>query len=321
MGEDDVFHLRIKSFKDVEISVPAGSVVAHVKQQVRAALGVKEEDRYLRLICKGRLLLPDDHPIQDFNVQNGDVVHAVLAPASKGVSESSPNGGVSDTGGGASSRRRRRNGTVVGPGGRVTRVAASTAGDGDSDASSDEELGIRERRGFDGLRDGGLTRSEISAIRSYFSRQVDRYVEQNPDGHSDEPDALRRRLLMEEDWMAAQGPTSEFRLNLNQNTLVRIAPFHRDSRAGENWVASRSASIGTDWDLMWGFLWGYLFGSIILLFVWRPNVSHKQKIGILAGISFGLALEVFSDGSGTEDSAGGVAAVGGTQKDDDDDDY
>ena len=73
---DDMFHLRIKSFKDVEIAVPPGSVVAHVKQQVRAAMGVDDPNRYLRLICKGRLLFPDDHPISDFNVQNGDVVHA-----------------------------------------------------------------------------------------------------------------------------------------------------------------------------------------------------------------------------------------------------
>ena len=117
---DSVFHLRIRSFKDVEIAVPATSVVAHVKQQVRAALEQEDNDRYLRLICKGRLLLPDDYPISDFNVQNGDVVHAVLAPAN-----------AEDD----SRRRQRRHGTIVGPGGRVTRAPVNHDEDDSSAAS------------------------------------------------------------------------------------------------------------------------------------------------------------------------------------------
>lgn len=301
MCDDDVFHLRIKSFKDVEIAVPSGSVVAHVKQQVRAALGVTEsdEERYLRLICKGRLLLPDDHPITDFNVQNGDVVHAVLAPTGKNANTNSS----SAASGTQNSRRRRlRTGTVVGPGGRVTRATNAGIGSSGDDSSSeeeeDEETGIvRERRGFDRLRASGLTRSEVTAIRAYFSRHVDRHMTQYPNAHDDETDALRRRHLYEEDWMAVQGPASEFRLNLNQNTLMRYAALSRGSGGGVTWTttsrgAPNGTAVGTDWDFVWGFMLGYFVGSIILIWVWRPNITHRQKIGILTGISFKLLMTV-----------------------------
>ena len=74
----------------------------------------------------------------------------------------------------------------------------------------------RQRRGFDRLREPSngylptpLPRSEVNAIRAYFSRQVDRYQAQHPEAHLDESDALVRHRLFEEDLMAQQGPTSK----------------------------------------------------------------------------------------------------------------
>jgi hypothetical protein len=183
--------------------------------------------------------------------------------------------------------RRRRGGTIVGPGGRVTRAPAhSNNWNGAEDFSlsedeEDEEQG-RERLGFDRLRGAGLSRQEITAIRTYFSRHVDRHVQMHPQDHQDEPDLRRRRFLYEEDWMSIQGPTSEFRLNLNQNTLLRFASVET------NW----RASLGTDRDFMWGFLLGFFVGFVMLVWVWMPTVPHKQKIGILTGISFQLAMNV-----------------------------
>lgn len=273
-----MFHLRIKSFKDVEISVPPGSVVAHVKQQVRAAIGVEDSDRYLRLICKGRLLFPDDHPISDFNVQNGDVVHAVLAPVKKeqDTEEAPP----------PHRRRSRRHPNqhmIVGPGGRVTRSNI----DNDDDESTESSTS-NEHAGFDRLRDVNngiiptpLSRAEVTVIRAYFSRHVDRYMAQHP--NVEEPDLVRRRQQAEEEWMAQQGPTSEFRLNLNQNTLLR-AIHHQPP----------TIAVGTDRDFMWGFMLGFFVGFVMLVWVWMPTVPHKQKIGILTGISFQLAMNVFA---------------------------
>jgi hypothetical protein len=262
---EDEWLLRIKSFKDVEIRVESHSSVSQVKQQVRAALECGP-DRYVRLICKGRLLAPDTAPLHEFAVQNNDVLHAVLA------SENEP---------------RRRRGQVVGRGGRVTRAANEESS---SSEDEDEEQG-RERRGFDRLRTSGLSRQEITAIRTYFSRHVDRHVQSHPSDHADEPDLRRRRLFMEEDWMSLQGPTSEFRLNLNQNTLLRFASVDT-----QNW----RSTLGTDRDFMWGFLLGFFVGFVMLVWVWMPTVPHKQKIGILTGISFQLAMNVMHQEQGDE---------------------
>lgn len=264
--EEEEWILRIKSFKDVEIRVESHSSVSQVKQQVRAALGCGP-DRYLRLICKGRLLSPDTAPLQEFNVHDNDFVHAVLANTDQ-------------------STRRRRRGQVVGRGGRVTRARDND--DSSSSEEEDEEQG-RERRGFDRLRSSGLSRQEITAIRTYFSRHVDRHVQSHPNDHQHESDLRRRRLLMEEDWMALQGPASEFRLNLNQNTLMRFASID---------AQTLRASGGTDRDFMWGFMLGFFVGSVMLIWVWMPTVPHRQKIGILTGIAFQFAMNILGQDQG-----------------------
>ena len=149
-----------------------------------------------------------------------------------------------------------------------------------SDEEADEEEG-RERMGFDRLRASGLSRQEITAIRSYFSRQVDTYIEENPTSAEEETDLMRRRLLQEDAWMQSQGPTSEFRLNLNQNNpLMRFNAELFPSR------------VGSDRDFLWGFLLGFFVGLLMLVWVWMPTVPHKQKLGILTGISLHLALSL-----------------------------
>jgi hypothetical protein len=287
--------LRIKSIQNVDILVAANAVVSDVKDQVRNALGPQSQNRYLRLICKGRLLAPDTCALSEFSVENLDVLHAVLGPAGADPANNNATATIAIMPNSSPSRRRRRRrgGTVVGPGGRVTRV---TNGNGDEDSSTsndeDEEQG-RERRGFDRLRSSGLSRQEITAIRTYFSRHVDRHVQQHPSSHADITDLRSRRFLMEEDWMALQGPTSEFRLNLNQNTLLRFAAQGGLGGTNANGEPTHwRASLGTDRDFMWGFLLGFFVGFVMLVWVWMPTVPHKQKIGILTGISFQLAMNV-----------------------------
>lgn len=205
--------LRIKSFQDVEIALPSNSIVSDLKERTKNALGDQAQNRYMRLICKGRLLSPDDSPIQEFNVQDGDVVHAVLAQpqvqtqrrpkrdhGNNETNTTSTENSNNNTNNGNSTpqptrQRRRGRGTIVGPGGRVTRAQEDGEDDDDSSQGSDEEA-ARERLGFDRLRGSGMTRAEITAIRSYFSRQVDRHIEQHPNSHDEEPDLIRRRLLM-----------------------------------------------------------------------------------------------------------------------------
>jgi DUF2407 C-terminal domain/DUF2407 ubiquitin-like domain len=274
--------LRVKSFKDVEIRINDASSVSQVKQAVRNALGEQADDRYLRLICKGRLLAPDTSLLREFSVRNGDVLHAVLAAAGvRGGQQAALARGIS----------RRYRGTGVGAGGRAVRATGDS--DNDDDNHNDGESGDEEegRLGFDRLRSTGLSRGEISAIRTYFSRSVDRFVQAHPEiaaeSASGETDSRRRRLLHEDAWMQAQGPTSEFRFNLNQNN-----PFLRLSAETPLF---RATTVGTDRDFLWGFLLGFFVGFLMLVWVWMPTVPHKQKLGILTGISFQLAMNFLKD--------------------------
>ncbi len=91
---------------------------------------------------------------------------------------------------------------------------------------------------------------------------------------------VRRRLLQEDAWMQTQGPSSEFRLNLNQNNLQWPDP------------AMFRSAVGTDRDFLWGFLLGFFVGFLMLVWVWMPTVPHKQKLGILTGISLQLAMSL-----------------------------
>lgn len=330
----NILELRVKSFKDVDIQVPSDSLVSQVKENVRQALNETSPDKYVRLICKGRLLAPDNAPLKDFSVQNGDVIHAVIAAVKERDFVTSPSPSSSGTAHSSNHHRRRRrrrgNGIVVGPGGRVTRAPNEEQSNDDDDSSTsssldgadgpaggggggDEETGNaarvrssrRERRGLDRLRTTGMSRQEISVLRTYFSRHIERHIQQHPNVHDDEMDLRRRRWLYEEDWMAQQGPTSEFRLNLNQTTLLRFAAASDPSMAFNNWrsaaagggvggagTTTASGTLGTDRDFMWGFLMGFFVGFVMLVWVWMPTVPHKQKIGILTGISFQLTMNV-----------------------------
>jgi len=55
-------------------------------------------------------------------------------------------------------------------------------------------------------------------------------------------------------------------------------------------------SAGTDKDFIWGFILGFFVGFIMLFWVWMPTVPHKQKIGIICGISLQLGLNLLRRG-------------------------
>jgi Putative membrane protein (DUF2407). len=152
------------------------------------------------------------------------------------------------------------------------------------------EAGV-ERLGFDRLRADGLTRSEINALRVYFSSQIDRFMEQqrtlrdNPgsstsnthtdndeDGEDLDPEATARniRLRMEDEWMQAQGPNSEFRLNLNTNNPLiqrRLYLSSSSSARSTGMDPMYTGPLGTDRDFIWGFVLGYFIGFMMMFWV------------------------------------------------------
>ncbi|KAL9181749.1 hypothetical protein ACHAXT_012092 [Thalassiosira profunda] len=289
----------------------------------------------------------------------------------------------------------------------------------------------RERRGFDRLRSTGMTRDEVTAIRLYFRRSVDRYIERrramirasrmlreslgsiaggenrarsdtgdssnslldedepndNAEGSgndtnsddnnggeesganrsenneestlADGEEILTDRLRMEDEWMSTQGPYSEFRMNLNTSNPLLLAAiteggagaaampemgpagllFRRNAAGGAfggldpladededgafapggTFLRNRNnpsafnpymgpvPAAGTDKDFVWGFILGFFVGFIMLFWVWMPTVPHKQKVGIISGISFQLGLSLLRKGG--QGGSGSVAAI------------
>lgn len=284
---DAAMTLRIRAFVDAEIDVRPSTTVAECKAATIKALGKEAEGRYLRLIVKGRLLAPDTKTIGDFGLVDGDVVHAVLAPKGQkpGAQAHLQTGQLN---------RRALRGVGVGVDGLAVRSTDREEEDSDP---SDVETG-EERLGFDRLRATGLRRSQITALRTYFSPQVDRWIRQHPDQVAAiaETDAMRRRWREEDLWMQAQGPASEFRLNLAGTVMNNGLLLSRSElRSG------MSTTVGTDRDFLWGFLLGFFVGFLMLVWVWMPTVPHKQKLGILTGISFQLALSMLGGVEDTKD--------------------
>jgi len=360
MNDEETWNLRVKSLKDVSILVRPQDTVKAVKEAVRQALGPElTRDRpYTRLVCKGRLLAPDAALLKDLSVvQPDDVVHAVLsvsapregpqAALQRGISDTSEVGtrnpsssfNTSGTSSDRNSRHHHRESTVPTPSGSSRRAwrgaginaagiavrQTATNSDGeedDEDENSVEDVENGGWMGFDRLRRDGLSRSDVVTMRVYFGRSIDRFIRQNPEQttFANETDPRRRRLLQEELWMAAQGPLSEFRLNINPMSAAGAPPTWAAGGTTSGWnntatarsglspsealwrSGGLSAAVGTDRDFIWGFLLGFLVGLLMLVWVWMPSVPHKQKLGILTGISFQLALTMLRTSGDVEDN-------------------
>lgn len=61
-------------------------------------------------------------------------------------------------------------------------------------------------------------------------------------------------------------------------------------------------SAGTEKDFVWGFLLGFFVGFIMLFWVWMPSVPHRQKIGIILGISAQLGINLLRKGGRGDDA-------------------
>jgi len=206
--------------------------------------------------------------------------------------------------------------------------AGMNGGGGISNSSSNNSISHRRNHaaarlplGLDRLRvTHGLGRADIMALRIYFNAHIDRWLQQQQqaDAENDtannnnsataasqrESDALRRRRLQEEEWMRAQGPASEFRLNLNlhsnnsNNNTLRFGTG-ADNNMMTTALLRHGSVVGTDRDFVWGFLLGFFVGFLMLIWIWLPTVPHKQKLGILTGYSFHLALGMLKGGPGS----------------------
>jgi hypothetical protein len=337
---NNILEIRIKSGKDVTVRLPDPDnklTVLDLKHAAAIALEKSVQDHYIRLIRNGRMLAPDCASLQDLGVATGDVIHAVLTTL---TTTTTTTGGpiLGGAGGGTSAvvrqqpqgpqaqlqrgttafQRRAFRGAGINAAGLAVRDANADGSpdsdnehdDDDDDNNNDVEVAAA-RLGFDRLRNSGMRRAEVIALRSYFSRHVDRWIRQNPAAAeaaagTTETDPMRRRLMQEWAWMLAQDPASEFRLNLASNFQTRSLMYigmnnNNDALWRSNVSTGMSASVGTDRDFLWGFMLGFFVGFLMLVWVWMPTVPHKQKLGILTGISLQLALGMLKNSEHNDD--------------------
>ena len=377
--QEQLLHLRVKcnggnlqppppgtgnNGGEYPLQLSPSATVSDLKASVRAVLGPGCRGRYLRLIVRGRLLAPDSAPVTNFGLEEDDVVHAVVAAAgvqgghqarlAGGVDLSGIGGGGGSGSSGASGRRGRATsgssrGIGIDAAGIIINNTNNNSNDSDVDGDDDDLEAGRQRRGFDRLRQTGLSRDEIAILRLHFARHIDRFGErrernrrrlerelqaaaeaastaegENGDGTPTPPapvlvpqqtsqDIRTDRLRLEEEWMAAQGPTSEFRLNLNANAPIVLSALRNRATLGGGFAGSlgttmipgggaetrgahpRSSIVGTDRDFLWGFLLGFFLGNILFFWALVPSVPHKQRLGLIAGMCFHSMMRNKSD--------------------------
>ena len=83
---------------------------------------------------------------------------------------------------------------------------------------------------------------------------------------------------------AANNNTADTNNRPNSNNTAAMA--------GNGGATSSFTQIGNDRDFASGFMSGFFVGFFMLVWVWMPTVRHKQKLGILTGITVQLALNM-----------------------------
>lgn len=100
--------------------------------------------------------------------------------------------------------------------------------------------------------------------------------------------------------MRAQSPTSEFALNVS---MARRSTGQGGSLTGLDGFDGSGSSGGTR-DFMFGFAMGAFLGVIMLLWMWEAAVPRKQKLGILAGVTFKQTATMMQAALSTQNTDG-----------------
>ena len=289
---DTMISIRIKtttSSKEIALTVPISSNVDEIKRLVMIELGLvgQEDNKYVRLISCGKMLA-DGNTLATYNISNGAFIHAV-------ISDKKPNSVINNTTNG---------------------IEMTTMN------SNSNSISMNNLHGLDVLLAEGLSVDEVAAIRSYFRNSIDEYAGRDErlqirDGENN----VAYRARIEEAWMNAQPPHSEFILNLpldsprrlglgnmsgnranplllsfirgfvNQNNRENMMVMNNSNNNNNNSVMlTNDESLGSTRDFVFGIFFGVFFGFMSLLCVWDHNIPFRQKVGILIGVMIQIIM-------------------------------
>eukprot|EP00752_Nemacystus_decipiens_P002816 g2627.t1 len=246
---DSSVSVRVKTAGDgreYSVSASLASTVAQFKTDVSRVIGA--EGKYLRLISAGKMLNPEDALVKDFGLTENCFVHCVV--------------------------------TAAPPRLRLPSLTPEQAAE--EEVEDDDPA---NRRGFDSLRNNGYARSEVTTIRAYFSAQVREFAANLPPSDREGQTDWDRQVESEELWMRAQPATSEFALNVSMARRTS-GPGGLGGAGGTGLDGFDDDGSGGTRDFMFGFAMGAFLGVIMLLWLWEAAVPRRQKLGILAGVTF-----------------------------------
>jgi hypothetical protein len=317
--------VKVKSAdsSEIEIEISEKESVEDLRAKIINKLDVQRGKR-IRLIHCGKMLDPPSKLlVRDFQIKSGAFIHAVI------TNQPSTSNAV----------RVASAGSVAGEG--------ETATSGDSTAENAAGEIQAEFRGLDQLCYAGMSADEVQAIRATFRPSIDEHAAQQGAEREESETSTAYRFRLEELWMEAQGPHSEFMLNLPQSaTRYRMIRTLRQlginpgrhftdsaggletsqsliyemmrrnnttSQTSSHYDDDEDAGVGTNRDLMWGVIMGFFLGFIALLCVWDRNIPHKQKIGLLIGVMLQMMVGMIPGEAATATAnKSGVATVPAT---------
>mmetsp|Transcript_19364 Transcript_19364/g.28643 ORF Transcript_19364/g.28643 Transcript_19364/m.28643 type:complete len:309 (+) Transcript_19364:75-1001(+) len=260
--KNDEITLRIKLTDGREHTVQASVLDSIRELKEKITEEISAQGKFLRLIASGKMLSPDTETIKSLNLKDQSFVHCVLSST----------------------------------------MPSSISPEPTPPEPEEESDDPGTRRGFDRLRNDGMTRAEVVTLRAYFSEQVRNFEPPEPENLTEEEMNQRinesewdRQMRAEEAWMTAQSMTSEFALN----TAMR-AQIGANRRNGfgltQVWEPEDELDgprIGSSRDFVLGFIMGGLLGFIMLFWLWESSVPQKQKFGIVTGVLVNLGLRYF----------------------------
>eukprot|EP00428_Durinskia_dybowskii_P062580 CAMPEP_0170388842 /NCGR_PEP_ID=MMETSP0117_2-20130122/18305_1 /TAXON_ID=400756 /ORGANISM="Durinskia baltica, Strain CSIRO CS-38" /LENGTH=344 /DNA_ID=CAMNT_0010644801 /DNA_START=52 /DNA_END=1086 /DNA_ORIENTATION=+ len=274
LQENDFMHLKVrtKEGSELEVELAKSGIVNDLKQAIISRLELV--DKHVRLIFSGKMLEPPNAPLSLFKLNEGSYVHAVITNNSQ------------------------------------HNAASSQA----PPIRSVPTVDMGNLRGLDTLmlpaqNRSTLSQDEVASLRAYFRDEIREYAEDNLERGPDEPerDFIYRS---EEEWMAAQDATSEFRLNLYGRSIFNMAPgILSIERMGvdpngassgaralqisyENDLNGSPMDQGSMRDFFYGLIMGFGCGYMMLFCMWDRNISQRQKMGILVGMVLSLLLSM-----------------------------
>ena len=131
------------------------------------------------------------------------------------------------------------------------------------------------------------------ALRSYFAESINAYgaTQRRIEGEEDND----RRYRIEEEWMARQGETSEYAVNVGPVIRRNGGSLGNEEEGRRRTLRATPLPQGDSRDFYWGFILGFCLGVVMLFWLFaESSMSYQQRMGILVGVGCQLSWSIMA---------------------------